>query len=75
MQAPVLVRMKSLASTAFGGPDASMDWCAGWQVDAKFALLADDQIALWSLDGKRLTGPSGSRTTARHRSDWGERRR
>jgi len=59
MQAPVLVRLKSLASTAFGGPDTSMDWCARLAGGREVAVLANDQIALWSLDGKRLTGPVG----------------
>jgi hypothetical protein len=59
MEAPVLVRMKSLASTAFGDPAASVDWCVRLAGGREVALLAGDQIALWSLEGKQLTRPVG----------------
>ena len=59
MAAPVLVRMKSLAATAFGDPGVSVNGCAPLGGGREIALLAGDRIALWSLDGKRLTSPVG----------------
>jgi len=59
MEAPVLVRLKSLAATAFGDPGASVSGCAPLGGGREIALLAGDRIALWSLDGKRLTPPVG----------------
>ena len=59
MQAPVLVRLKSLASAAFGDPAASVDWCVRLAGGREVVLLAGDQIALWSLEGKQLTKPVG----------------
>jgi WD40 repeat protein len=59
MEAPVLVRMKSLATTAFGDPGVSVDWCTRLAGGRELAVLTGDQIALWSLDGKRLTTPVG----------------
>jgi len=59
MEAPALVRMKSLASTSFGDPDVSADWCTRLAGGREIALLAGDQITLWSLEGKRLTKPVG----------------
>jgi hypothetical protein len=59
MEAPVLVRMKSLAAIAFGDPGASVDWSARLPGGREIALVAGDQITLWSLEGKRLTKPVG----------------
>jgi hypothetical protein len=59
MAAPVLVRMKSLAATAFGDPEVSVNGCAPLAGGRQVALLGGDQIALWSLEGKRLTRPVG----------------
>jgi hypothetical protein len=59
MAAPVLVRLKSLASTAFGDPGASVDRFAALAGGREVAHLAGDRIALWSLDGKPLTKPVG----------------
>ena len=59
MQAPVLVRLKSLASAAFGDPAASVDWCVRLAGGREVVLLAGDQIALRSLEGKQLTKPVG----------------
>ena len=54
-----LVRMKSLAPTDLGNPGAAVMGCTPLAGGREIALLADDQIALWSLDGKRLTKPAG----------------
>jgi hypothetical protein len=59
MEAPVLLRLKSLAATAFGDPGVSVSWCAPLAGGREIALLAGDRIALWSLDGKRLATPVG----------------
>jgi hypothetical protein len=59
MAAPVLVRLKSLAATAFGDPDVSVDRFAALAGGREVAHLAGDRIALWSLDGKPLTKPVG----------------
>jgi len=59
MQAPALLRMKSLASTAFGDPAAAVDSFTPLAGGHEIAVLANDQIALWSLEGKRLTVPVG----------------
>jgi hypothetical protein len=59
MAAPVLVRLKSLASTAFGDPGGSVDWFAALAGGREVAHLGGDRIALWSLDGKPLTKPVG----------------
>ena len=59
MEAPTLVRMKSLDSTTFGDPDVEVDWCTPLAGGRDVALLSGDQIALWSLEGKRLTMPVG----------------
>ncbi len=59
MGAPVLVRLKSLAVTAFGDPAASVDRFAALPGGREVASLARDRIALWSLDGKPLTKPVG----------------
>jgi hypothetical protein len=59
MAAPVLVRLKSLASTAFGDPGASVDRFAALAGGRDVAHLAGDRIALWSLEGKQLTKPVG----------------
>ncbi len=59
MGAPVLVRLKSLAATAFGDPAASVDRFAALPGGREVASLARDRIALWSLDGKPLTKPVG----------------
>jgi WD40 repeat protein len=57
---PELVRMKSLAPTNLGDPDTTVMGCAPLAGGREIAFLAaDDQIALWSLDGKRLTKPVG----------------
>jgi WD40 repeat protein len=57
MQAPALLHMKSLASTAFGDPGAAVDSFTPLAGGHEIAVLADDQIVLWSLDGKQLTRP------------------
>jgi hypothetical protein len=57
MAAPVVVRLKSLAATAFGDP--ALTWCAPLAGGREIALVAGDRIALWSLDGKPLTRPVG----------------
>jgi hypothetical protein len=57
MAAPVVVRLKSLAATAFGDP--AVTWCAPLAGGREIALVAGDRIALWSLDGKPLTRPVG----------------
>jgi hypothetical protein len=54
-----LVRMKSLAPTDLGDPGAAVMGCAPLAGGRQIALLADDRIALWSLDGKRLSRPAG----------------
>jgi hypothetical protein len=59
MAAPVLVRLKSLAATAFGDPGASVDRFAALAGGREVAHLAGDRIALWSLEGKQLTKPVG----------------
>jgi hypothetical protein len=59
MAAPVLVRLKSLASTAFGDPGASVDRFAALAGGREVAHLDGDRIALWSLEGKPLTKPVG----------------
>ncbi|MBI2738430.1 MAG: hypothetical protein HYX38_18030 [Rhodospirillales bacterium] len=59
LEAPLLVRMKSLAFSAFGDPGVSVDGSARLAGGREIALLAGDQIALWSLEGKRLTKPIG----------------
>src|SRR5438477_2163157 len=59
MEAPVLVRLKSLASAAFGDPGVSADRFAPLAGGREIALLAGGQVALWSLEGKRLTSPVG----------------
>jgi hypothetical protein len=59
MEAPALVPMKSLAATAFGDPDVSVVSCIPLAGGREVALMGDDQIALWSLDGKRLAAPVG----------------
>ena len=59
MAAPVLVRLKSLATTAFGDPGVSVDRFAPLPGGREVARLAGDRIALWSLDGKPLTKPVG----------------
>jgi hypothetical protein len=59
MAAPVLVRLKSLAATAFGDPAASVDRFAALAGGREVAPLAGDRIALWSLDGKPLIKPVG----------------
>ena len=59
MAAPVLVRLKSLASTAFGDPGGSVDRFAALAGGREVAHLAGDRIALWSLEGKQLVKPVG----------------
>jgi hypothetical protein len=60
MQAPVLVRLKSLASTAFGDPGMPVyGFFTPLAGGRDVAALVEDRIALWSLDGKPLTGPVG----------------
>lgn len=59
MAAPVLVRGKALAATAFGDPAVAVDWCAPLGGGHEIAVSAGDQIALWSLEGKQLTKPVG----------------
>jgi hypothetical protein len=59
MAAPVLVRMKSLASTAFGDPGVSVDRFAALAGGREVAHLGGDRIALWSLEGKQLAKPVG----------------
>ena len=59
MKAPALVRLKSLTTTDFGDPDAQAIWCVPLAGGREIALLSDEQVALWSLDGKRLAGPIG----------------
>jgi hypothetical protein len=59
MTAPVLVRLKSLASTAFGDPGVSVDRFAALAGGREVAHLGSDRIALWSLEGKQLTKPVG----------------
>jgi hypothetical protein len=59
MQAPVLVRLKSLAAAAFGDADVSVDWFVPLAGGHDVAALTNDQIALWSLEGKRLAAPVG----------------
>jgi hypothetical protein len=59
MAAPLLVRLKSLASTAFGNPGVSVDRIAALAGGREVAHLAGDRIALWSLEGKPLTKPVG----------------
>src|SRR5262249_61642408 len=59
MEPPALVRMKSLASTAFGDPAVGVNWFAPLAGGREVAVLADDRIALWSLDGKQLAPPGG----------------
>lgn len=59
MDAPALIRMKSLASTSFGNPAVSADWFARLAGGREIGVVAGDQIALWSLEGKRLTKPVG----------------
>ena len=59
MTTPVLVRMKSLANTAFGDPATSVDRFAPLPGGREVAILAGDRIALWSLDGKPITKPIG----------------
>jgi WD40 repeat protein len=59
MQAPVLVRMKSLAPTAFGDPSVPATSFTSLAGGREIALLAGDRIALWSLEGKPLAGPVG----------------
>ena len=54
MEAPALVRLKSLASTAFGDPGVGVNWFTPLAGGREVAVLADDRIALWSLDGKQL---------------------
>src|SRR5262245_5576208 len=54
MEAPVLVRLKLLASTAFGDPAVGVNWFAPLAGGREVAVLADDRIALWSMDGKQL---------------------
>src|SRR5262249_44300764 len=58
-QAPALVRLKSLASTPFGDPDAGVNWFTPLAGGRDVAVLEDDRIALWSLDGKPLAAPVG----------------
>ncbi len=59
MEAPALVRLKSLNPTAFGDPAMSTDWFVRLAGARDIALLAGDRIALWSLEGKPLTKPVG----------------
>src|SRR5262249_61338343 len=59
MEAPALVRLKSLASTAFGDPGVGVNWFTPRAGGREVAVLADDRIALWSLDGKQLAPPGG----------------
>jgi hypothetical protein len=59
MAAPVLVRLKSLAATAFGDPGVSVDRFAALAGGRDIAHLGGDRIALWSLEGKPLTKPVG----------------
>ena len=59
MAAPVLVRLKSLAATAFGDPGGSVDRFAALAGGRDVAHLGGDRIALWSLEGKQLTKPVG----------------
>ena len=59
MEAPVLVRLKSLDATPFGDPGVSVGGCTPLGGGREVALRADERIALWSLDGKRLTNPVG----------------
>ncbi len=59
LEAPLLVSMKSLTFSAFGESGVSVDGSAQLAGGREIALLAGDQIALWSLEGKRLTKPVG----------------
>lgn len=59
MVAPVLIRLASRTSTAFGGPDTQMSRVVSLAGGRTIAVLADDQAALWSNDGKRLTAMAG----------------
>jgi hypothetical protein len=59
MAAPVLVRLKSLAASAFGDPGVSVDRFAALAGGREVAHLEGDRIALWSLDGKQLIKPVG----------------
>jgi hypothetical protein len=59
MGAPILVRLKSLAATAFGDPAASVDRFAALPGGREVAHLDGGRIALWSLEGKQLTKPVG----------------
>ena len=59
MAAPVLVRLKSLAATAFGDPGALGGPVRALAGGREVAHLAGDRIALWSLDGKQITRPVG----------------
>jgi hypothetical protein len=56
---PSLVRVKSLASIDFGDQGPSVVGCPALAGGREIALLTDDQITLWSLEGKRLTPPVG----------------
>ena len=57
MAAPVLVRLKSRAATAFGDP--GVDRFAALPGGREVAHVDGDRIALRSLDGKPLTKPVG----------------
>ena len=59
MEAPVLIRLKSLATTAFGDPAASADRFAALPGGREVACVAGERIALWSLEGRPLTKPVG----------------
>lgn len=59
MQDPMLVRLKTNAAIGLG--DHSLPAVAGCATvggGGEIALLADDRIAVWSLDGKRLAKPA-----------------
>lgn len=62
MQAPVLVRMKSLHPTAFGAPNMLVTAFTPLAGGREIAIQSDDQIALWSSEGKPLIGPVGLET-------------
>jgi hypothetical protein len=59
MEAPAVVRLKSLATTAFGDPDVAMTGFTLLAGGRDVAVLEDDLVALWSLDGKQLAPPVG----------------
>lgn len=59
MKAPVVVRMKDLASKPFGGSELSVARIVALSGGRRILSLDDDRVALRSADGKQLIAPTG----------------